>query len=277
MAAQSAVKIMVVDDNAGWAQGLEEFCQEAHVDYRPTTWLRHTQDTTLQRIEPDVVLWDCTHSNGDTLDLVQALNRQRPLLPMLVVVDFKEAQCLQALTEIAAVDLVRAPADMEEVLYRMRRLMRQSSAQRAVGPSTPAQQECLSVLPPRYLPAVEKSSSAFSHLALDIYDAQSGRLDARKISALFGCKMGDLAQLLGQKLGTLSKTADAPSVQPGLALFQRIGSALIRQVGSADGVRIWMNSPNPQLEGRSPLAVVGAGEGEVVAEMLEDMLLGQPA
>ena len=261
MAVYSTVKIMVVDDNVGWAQGLEEFYQEAHVDYRPPSWLRSTQDTTLQRIEPDMVLWDCTHSNGDTLDLVQALNRQRPSLPMLVVVDFKEAQCLQALTEIAAVDLVRAPADMEEVVYRVRRLIRQYAGQRGLRRSTSAQIEGAFVSPFPQVASPDTSHAAFSHLALDIYDAQSGRLDARKIAALFGCKIGDLARLLGQKLGTLSKTADAPAVQPGLALFQRIGAALIRLVGSAEGVRIWMNAPNPQLEGRSPLAVVVAGEG----------------
>lgn len=277
MAAQNTVKIMVVDDNVGWAQGLEEFCQEAHVDYRPTAWVQHTQATTLQRIEPDVMLWDCTHSNGDTFELVQALNRQRPSLPMLVVVDFKEAQFLQALTEIAAIDLVRSSADMEEVVYRVRRLIRQSAGQRVSHPSTPAQVEGAQVPAFPQVASPDTSHPAFSHLALDMYDAQSGRLDARKIAALFGCKMGDLARLLGPKLGTLSKTADAPAVQPGLALFQRIGAALIRLVGSAEGVRIWMNAPNPQLEGRSPLAVVVAGEGEVVAEMLEDMLVGQPA
>ncbi len=132
---------MVVDDNVGWAQGLEEFCQEAHVDYRPTAWVRHTQATTLQRIEPDVVLWDCTRFDADTLELVQALNRQRPSLPMLVVVDFKEAQFLQRLTKIAAIDLVRSSADMEEVVYRVRRLIRQSAGQRVFYPSTPAQVE----------------------------------------------------------------------------------------------------------------------------------------
>jgi hypothetical protein len=116
----------------------------------------------------------------------------------------------------------------------------------------------------------------FPHLALDLYDTESGRLDARRIGALFGIKLGDLARLLHQKLPTLSKTPDAPSVQSGLLLFQRMGLVLIRLVGSTEGIRIWMNAPNPQLEGKMLLSVVLEGQGKVVAEMLEDLLLGQP-
>jgi len=104
---------------------------------------------------------------------------------------------------------------------------------------------------------------------------QIGSLQAGKAAGQ--CRTKDPARLLSQKLPTLSKTPDAPSVQAGLALFQRIGVALVRLVGSSEGLRIWMNAPNPQLEGRTPLSIVLEGQGEGVAEMLEDMLVGQPA
>ena len=117
----------------------------------------------------------------------------------------------------------------------------------------------------------------FPALALELSNSQSGRLDAKKIATLFRLKLVDIARLLNQKLPTVSKTPDAPSLQSGLALFQRMGMLLLRLVGSEEGLRIWMNTPNAQLEAKTPLSVVLDGKGDIVVDMLEDMLMGQPA
>ena len=276
MTTETRVNIMVVDDDVRWAQGLEESYLGAHIDFRPKAWLRGTSETTLKRVRPDVILWDCASQDEETLELMKDLHRRHPSLPMLLVVDFKEVALMKRFAETDKIDLVRFPADIEEVVYRMRRLLRATRPNRALRASGTRRQE-IPVSTEDIKAADAQASAFFPHLALDLYDPQSGRLDARRSAALFGMKLAELAQLLNQKLPTLSKTPDAPSVQAGLALFQRIGLALARLVGSTEGIRIWMNAPNPQLEGRTPLSVVLAGQGEVVAEMLEDMLTGQPA
>jgi hypothetical protein len=47
-------------------------------------------------------------------------------------------------------------------------------------------------------------------------------------------------------------------------------------VGSEENLRIWLNARNPDLENRTPVALLKAGSGEVIAELLEDTLMGQP-
>ncbi|HLK58022.1 MAG TPA: MbcA/ParS/Xre antitoxin family protein, partial [Chthonomonadaceae bacterium] len=265
MANGSELKIMVVDDDIQWAQGLEARFQNAHIDFRPKKWLQQSSETTLTRLKPDVVLWDCTGSSeegSDTLRLVLDMHHKKPTLPMLLVVDFQETDFTQPFEEMASIDLVRTPVNLDEVMYRMRRLLRDMIGSKAV--------RHMQQTPPMAKTQTTESTSldlrnrSFPHLALDLYDPGSGRLDAKKICALFGMKLADLAHLLQQKLPTLSKTPDAPSIQSGLTLFQRIGLALIRLVGSPEGIRLWMNAPNPELEGKTPCAVVLSGQEDVV-------------
>jgi hypothetical protein len=110
----------------------------------------------------------------------------------------------------------------------------------------------------------------------EIHDPGSGRLDAKRIGSLFGVKLSDMARILGRDLSAVHKTPAAPSLQPGLALFERIGAPLLYLAGSPENLRIWLNAPNPDLEDEAPLAMLKNGEGEIVAELLEDALVGQP-
>ncbi len=82
--------------------------------------------------------------------------------------------------------------------------------------------------------------------------------------------------IAGGEPAAVYKTPDALSLQPGLALFERIASALLHLVGSYEGLRIWLNAPEPDLEGETPRALLLEREGDVVAELLEDMMAGQP-
>jgi hypothetical protein len=116
----------------------------------------------------------------------------------------------------------------------------------------------------------------FRHLVVDLHDPGSGRLDAKRISAVFGLPLSGVARIIGRELSAVHKTPDALSLQPGLAIFERIAAPLLYQAGSLDRLRIWLNAPNPELEGATPLALLKSGEGEVVAELLEDSLVGQP-
>ena len=59
--------------------------------------------------------------------------------------------------------------------------------------------------------------------------------------------------------------------------FERIATALLRLTASTTEARMWLNAPNPELEGQPPIAVIRNGEAEVVAQLLEDVLVGQPA
>ena len=72
------------------------------------------------------------------------------------------------------------------------------------------------------------------------------------------------------------KTSDAPGLQTGLLVYERIARALLSLVGSEAGLRIWLNTPEPDLDGEVPRDLLLNGEGLVVAELLEDQQEGQP-
>ena len=72
------------------------------------------------------------------------------------------------------------------------------------------------------------------------------------------------------------KTPDAPSLQTGLLLYERIARSLLSLIGSPEGLRIWLNTPEPELDNEVPRDLLLSGEGQVVAELLEDMQEGQP-
>lgn len=105
--------------------------------------------------------------------------------------------------------------------------------------------------------------------------SESGRLSAQRVADLFGLSVAELARLLGRSRQAVSKTDDARSLQEGLASFARV--ARLRVVLSEEDFRAWLNLPNEQLDGRSPLALIHDGAVEVVADLAEDMLAGSPS
>ncbi len=104
--------------------------------------------------------------------------------------------------------------------------------------------------------------------------AESGRLSAQRIAASFGLSVAELAKLLGKSRQAVSKTADAESIQEGLAPFARI--ARLRAVLSDEDFRAWLHLPNELLDGHSPSTVIRDGKAGVVADLAEDMLSGSP-
>jgi hypothetical protein len=52
---------------------------------------------------------------------------------------------------------------------------------------------------------------------------------------------------------------------------------LLRLTGSDIGLRAWVHASNPELEEEMPMTLLLNGEGDVVAELLEDVLRGEPA
>lgn len=103
----------------------------------------------------------------------------------------------------------------------------------------------------------------------------SGRLSAFRVANVFGLSVAEVAKLLGSSRQAVSKTLDAPSLQDGLRLFERI--ARLRTVLQPEDFRKWLNMPRPDLGDRSPLDVVRARKAAAVADLVEDMLTGAPA
>ena len=105
--------------------------------------------------------------------------------------------------------------------------------------------------------------------------APSGRLSAKAIAAEFGLPVAQLARQMGQSRQALGKTPDARSVQMQLRPYERVFR--LRSIFSKSDFLAWLEQPNRELENSSPKEIISDGRVEIVADLVEDMLLGAPA
>lgn len=104
--------------------------------------------------------------------------------------------------------------------------------------------------------------------------SDKGRLSVAKIAETFGLSKAKLASLLGSSRQQASQTDDAVSLQPKLEPFEQI--ARLRRELDQKQFLAWLNSPHKLLEQKSPLSLIQEARVEVVTDLVEDMLTGNP-
>jgi hypothetical protein len=103
----------------------------------------------------------------------------------------------------------------------------------------------------------------------------NGNLSAEAVAKAFGVSLSQLAGWLARTRQALSKTPDADAIQDQLAFFERV--ARLRSVIPEDGFQKWLRMKNQELDDRAPLDLLARGEGQVLADLVDDMLTGAPA
>lgn len=103
---------------------------------------------------------------------------------------------------------------------------------------------------------------------------KTGRLDAAKIADALGMSVAKLAELVGKTRGTVTKTPDAPALQDKLRPYERILRLKARLPD--EKLLAWLEAPNRHLDDRTPRSLIENGRAEVVADLVEDALTGQP-
>jgi hypothetical protein len=111
----------------------------------------------------------------------------------------------------------------------------------------------------------------------DLHHPTSRCLDAARVGRFFGLSLPALAKALGWSPDALQNAPADQRLHDGLAPLARIATSLISLFGTAENARVWMNAPHPELDGLAPLDLVKANSAVVVADLLEDALLGHPA
>jgi len=102
----------------------------------------------------------------------------------------------------------------------------------------------------------------------------NGKLSADAIAREFNLSINQLATWLGRTRQALSKTPDADSLQHELSFFERV--ARLRAVVSKDDFLKWLRMPNAQLNHLTPLDLLAKGNGQTLADLVDDMLTGAP-
>jgi hypothetical protein len=190
------------------------------------------------------------------LDLASAiLHQTQGHVPLFLVVedDVTEAQGFAQLVANPHVDFASSKSRPMELAQRLRVLLRAHE-----------------------IPTRERLPGQ-NDVTKNLYDTESHRLNAKKVADVFGLNLRQLSALLEMLPATVHKTPDSERLQGKLRVFERMAKGLSLVENNEDSFRRWLNAPNPELEQKTPLEIIREGRGEVVANLVEDALLGQPS
>lgn len=256
---------LVYEQNGQLAQQVRKTIQRA--DYR----VRTTSDEgrfwkTYCAEGADLVLVDLPDSRGreECRDILRRLRSADPDVRVVLVAGSYAAAsgCLVG-DDLAnpLVEVVVRPLQRGELALRVARLKRYGA--NLAGRRTSSG-------------SIGSSGVAAGHVVGDLHDPDSGRIDAKRVSEFLGLSVAELGRLIGRSRAALHKTSAAPAIQAKLEPLAGISASLLRLVGSPEAARIWLNSPNPELGGATPMGIVRDGGARTVDELLRDALLGQP-
>ncbi len=214
---------------------------------------------------PALVIYDLAGVNTPQTDVLLQLPARMPETGVLYLAgtDVTGLESLSSALQQPNVDFVLDTDNPRELRLRANRLLARSSRP---GSATNKVENGIASPP----------HGALQHMA-PLLHAHNGRLDARAVSTLYGVSLASLSRALGRSEQAVHKTPTSPGIQSGLRVYERIAAMLLRLTGSEIGLRTWMQASNPELEEETPLTLLLNGEGEVVAELLEDVLRGEPA
>jgi response regulator RpfG family c-di-GMP phosphodiesterase len=120
-------------------------------------------------------------------------------------------------------------------------------------------------------------ASLTAHVLPEIHDSDTGRLDAKRIAEYLSVSLSALAETIGKNIATIHKSPSASSLQESLSPIARILGILVPLLRSRENILAWLNSPHPDMGGRTPMSFILDGKAVAVAELLEAALAGQPS
>ena len=223
---------------------------------------------------PALVLLDFTFEK-EMPSLVQALRRVSPGSPVLVVVDKARASTAAAAASLAALgaaDLLLKPFTAFELGYRVERCLQAGNVARAAAVRSAAERGELDFASPM-VPPVRTSASRPAESS-PLRDPETGRLDAKRVAGYLDVPLKQFAEAIGENYKALHKTPSRASLQEKLLPVERAIALLDERLRERGRVRAWLNTPHPDLGGRTALSVILEGHATIVSDMLEAAAAG---
>lgn len=208
-----------------------------------------------KKYSTDVVILDVSMPTQSGLD---ALERLKSLDLPVIVLTATESTAMKH--DLYAFGDVVPPAPNKALLGRLRGIL----ARR-----TPKTRQAARVSPP-LLPVN-------AHVLAELHEPETGRLDASRIASYLGTPLSSFAKFSQVSVAGLHKSPASVSVQPYLAPIARSLAILTQLLTTKENVLAWMNSPHPDLGSETPIHLVLEGKAQVVADLLESALAGQPS
>ena len=110
----------------------------------------------------------------------------------------------------------------------------------------------------------------------ELHDAGTGRIDAQKVADFMGVPLKPLAVGLGLHYSGVHRNPSAPGFQQALRPLKRALELLHEFFGPVETIRIWLNTPHPDLEAHTSLETIMAGRSDAVVLILENAWNGVP-
>src|SRR5579862_8026831 len=104
----------------------------------------------------------------------------------------------------------------------------------------------------------------------ELHAPKTGRIDAQKMADFMGIALKPLAEGLGLNYKAVHRTPDAASFQEALRPLKRSLEILREFFGTPEAIRVWLNTPHPDLGGTTAIETILDGKAEAVALILEN-------
>jgi len=110
----------------------------------------------------------------------------------------------------------------------------------------------------------------------ELHDEASGRIDAQKLARYMGVPLARLAEAWHLNYKAIHRNPSAESAQPPLKPVKRALEILHEFFQKPETVRVWLNTPHPDLDGRTALEMILANNAIAVLRILENAAAGVP-
>jgi Protein of unknown function (DUF2384) len=121
-----------------------------------------------------------------------------------------------------------------------------------------------------------RSPRAVQVILPELHDEASGRVDAQKLAVYMGVPLKRLAEGLQLNYKAVHRNPSAEACQPPLKLVKRSLEILHEFFNKPQTVRVWLNTPHPDLDGRTALETILANNPNAVLTILENAAAGVP-
>src|ERR1039458_224425 len=109
-----------------------------------------------------------------------------------------------------------------------------------------------------------------------LHDKAAGRINARKVATYMGVPLKRLAEGLQLNYKAVHRNPSAESLQPSLKPVKRSLELLHEFFNKPQTVRVWLNTPHPDLDGRTALDMILTDKPNAVLRILENAAAGVP-
>ena len=110
----------------------------------------------------------------------------------------------------------------------------------------------------------------------ELHDPRNGRIDAQKVADFLGIPLKPLSEGLGLNYKAVHRNPSATGFQEALQPLKHSLEILQELFGAKETIRIWLNTPHPELGGATSIRTILDGKAFAVSRLLSNARQGVP-